>query len=197
MTTGIYQSAAILSIFIIFYLADFWLIHRYDKLRTTGSSRSWEYTVQAFFMAILIILQPILLPWLGISTNASWGLLIQALGLALVICGLSLHWWARINLGQFYGEREEVQQGQHLVYRGPYVYIRHPIYTSYFILVIGILLITPALTTLLLTIYSFWDFLHAVAREEKLLTDQLPGYTDYIARTPRFFPRLTRHSEGK
>lgn len=197
MMTGIYQSAAIMGIFIIFYAADFWLINRYDKLRTTGSSRSWDYTVQALFMAILIMLQPILLPWLGISTNTYWGLLIQAMGLALVICGLSLHWWARINLGQFYGEREEVQQGQRLVYRGPYVYIRHPIYTSYFILVIGILLITPALTTLLLTIYAFWDFLHAVAREEKLLADQLPGYTDYITRTPRFFPRLTGRAEDK
>lgn len=197
MMTGIYQSAAILGISIIFYLADFLLIQRYDKLRAKGSSRSWDYTVLAVFMAILIILQPILLPWLGIFTNASWGLLIQAMGLALVICGLSLHWWARINLGQFYGEREEIQQGQHLVYRGPYVYIRHPIYTSYFILVIGILLINPALTTLLVTIYAFWDFLHAVAREEKLLADQLPGYTDYIARTPRFFPRLTGRLDGK
>jgi protein-S-isoprenylcysteine O-methyltransferase Ste14 len=197
MMIGIYQSAAILSIFIVFYLADFWLMHRYDKLRATGSSRSWAYTVQAIFMAILIILQPVLLPWLGISTSASWGLLIQAIGVALVICGLFLHWWARTNLGQYYGEREEVQQGQHLIYRGPYVYIRHPIYTSYFILVSGVLLIVPALTTLLVTIYAFWDFLHAVAREEKLLVEQLPGYTDYIARTPRFFPRLTGRSERK
>lgn len=194
---GIYQSAAILSIFIVFYLADFWLIQRYDKLRTTGSSRSWAYTIQTVFIAVLIILQPVLLPWLGVSTNASWGLLMQVSGVALVLCGFSLHWWARTNLGQFYGEREEVQQGQHLIYRGPYVYIRHPIYTSYFILVIGILLINPALTTLFVAIYAFWDFLHAVAREEKLLVEQLPGYTDYIARTPRFLPRLTGRSDGK
>ena len=101
-----------------------------------------------------------------------------------------LHVWARLNLGEYYGEREEVQPAQALVFTGPYKIIRHPIYMSYFLASIGMFLINPALPTLLGVAYSFWDFPGAVRREEKLLAKELPGYADYMRTTPRFLPRL-------
>ena len=197
MFTGVYQSVAILATAVIFYAADFWLIRRYDRLRAYGSSRSWSYTAMIMVMAAIVIAQPILWPWMGLYTAAWWGLLVQAVGLALVLGALALHWWARVHLGQFYGEREEVQPGQYLVVDGPYAHVRHPIYTSYFILVIGLVLINPALPTLLMGIYAFWDYLRATRREEKLLVENLPGYADYMARTSRFLPRIRKHSGGK
>ena len=190
MLTGLYQSAAILGVAIVFYAVDFWLIHHYDRLRASGSSRSWSYTIVALIAAVFVVAQPTVLPWLGWSTDAGWGLLVQALGGLLILGALSLHWWARVHLGQFYGEREELQPGQTLVTTGPYAYMRHPLYTSYFLLPSGLLLINPALPTLLVVIYAFLDFSLATRREEKLLREGLPGYADYAARTPRFRPRL-------
>ncbi|MBU0490900.1 MAG: isoprenylcysteine carboxylmethyltransferase family protein [Chloroflexi bacterium] len=191
MLTGIYQSAAILAAAVLFYIADFWLIHHYDKLRAHGSSRSWSYTIKLLAAALFVIAQPVLCPWLGLATDAAWGLVVQALGAGLVLGALALHWWARTHLGQFYGEREELQPGQHLVTSGPYAHMRHPIYTSYFGLTIGLLLINPALPTLLAVLYALVDFTQATRREEKLLVEGLPGYADYMAHTPRFCPRLT------
>jgi protein-S-isoprenylcysteine O-methyltransferase Ste14 len=190
MFVGIYQSIAILSIAVVFYVADFWLIRRFDKLRTRGSSRSWSYTLFAVVVALVIVGQPVWWPWLGWATTANWGLALQLVGIVVVLLGLGLHWWARVNLGQFYSEREELQPGQFLIYRGPYIHIRHPIYTSYFLLVIGLVLIVPALTTLLTALYAFYDFYTAAVREERLMTGQLAGYDEFLARTPRFFPRL-------
>ena len=143
----------------------------------------------AMIAAAFVVVQPTVLPWLGLSTAAWWGLLVQALGLVSVLGALALHWWARTHLGQFYGEREELQPGQTLVTTGPYAYMRHPIYTSYFLLAGGLLLINPALPTLLAVLYAFVDFSLATRREEKLLVESLPGYADYAARTPRFLPR--------
>ncbi len=195
MFLGSFQSFALLAILVIFYIGDFWLMHNYDPMRAKGSSRSWSYTLLAWVAAAILILQPWLLPWLSLRITARWGLALQIVGLILVAGGLVLHWWARTNLRQFYGEREEVQPGQYLVHSGPYIYIRHPIYTSYFLLSIGLFLVVPSALMLLGVIYSFWDFPHAAAREEKLLVNQLPGYAEYMRTTPAFLPRLRPNRE--
>ena len=193
---GAYQSALILAVVVVFYAGDFWLIHRYDPLRTVGSSRSWEYTIMAMVAVVFFVAQPLAWPWLEVYTDAWWGLLVQVLGLVLVLSALALHWWARVHLGQFYGEREEVQTGQYLVENGPYAHVRHTIYSSYFMLAIGLALINPSLFTLLVVVYAFVDFSRATFREEKLLLKNLPGYADYMARTPRFLPRFYKRSGG-
>lgn len=194
MLTGAYQSVAILAVAITFYAVDSWLMHRYDPQRDYGSSRNWIYTTIAVIAIILIVAQPAVWPQLGLHTDAWWGLLVQAVGLVVFLGALALHWWARMHLRQFYAERSsDIQPGQYLVDSGPYAYVRHPIYTSYFMLVIGLLLINPALPTLLVAIYAFVDFSLAPRREERLLIGNVPGYAEYRTRTPRFFPRLDRH----
>ena len=194
MLTGAYQSVAILAVAITFYAVDSWLMHLYDPQRTYGSSRNWIYTTIAVIAIILIVAQPAVWPQLGLHTDAWWGLLVQAVGLVVFLGALALHWWARMHLRQFYAERSsDIQPGQYLVDSGPYAYMRHPIYTSYFMLVIGLLLINPALPTLLVAIYAFVDFSLAPRREERLLIENVPGYAEYRIRTPRFFPRLDRH----
>jgi protein-S-isoprenylcysteine O-methyltransferase Ste14 len=114
----------------------------------------------------------------------------QLVGLMLMLAGLVLHWWARVHLGQFFGERIEYQPGQYLVESGPYAYVCHPIYTAFYLCVVGLLLVNPALTTLLVTIYFFWDFCRTAREEEALLSERLTGYEEYLARTPRYLPAL-------
>jgi protein-S-isoprenylcysteine O-methyltransferase Ste14 len=53
----------------------------------------------------------------------------------------------------------------------------------------GLLLVNPALPTLLAVVYAHIDFTLATRREEKLLKEALSGYADYMTRTPRFLPR--------
>ncbi len=197
MLSGIYRSATILTLIVVFYVVDAWLMHRYDPLRAEGSSRAWGYTIIASFAAVLLILQPVVWPGLGLHIASRWALVVQVGGLMFTLAALSLHWWARVSLRQFYGEREEVQAGQYLVEGGPYAYIRHPIYMSYFLFTIGLVLINPSLTMLLALIYAFVDFSLATRREEKLLCEKLPGYAEYMARTPRFLPRLRKAAGGQ
>lgn len=188
MVTGLHLSFSLLIVIGIFYGIHFWLIRKYDPFREKGSSGAVEYTIIGLLVSLLLILQPTILPVLGFYTEANWGMTIQIIGLFLFFGSLLLHWWARSNLQQFFGERIEVQKDQHLIETGPYAYVRHPIYTSFFIFGFALLLLNPSLPILLLLIYTFWDYGRLVSEEEKLLGDNIPGYKDYINRTSRFFP---------
>lgn len=197
MFAGIYKSAVILLVGIAFYIMDFLLISCYDGQRQAkGSGRSWDYTVMVVVIVAFMAVQPIVLPWLGVHTDVWWGALVQAVGIAFLVIGLSLHWWARAHLRQFYAERVEIQPEHSLVDSGPYIYVRHPLFTSFFMFAIGLLLVNPSLPTLLVTVYTFWDFSRAAKQEEVLLSKNLPGYADYMARTSRFFPKFRKHSGG-
>jgi len=193
MFSGVYQSITLLVVVLVFYIMDFTLIRRYDRQRQeVKSGRSWDFTLLMLASAILLLLQPIFLPWLGLHMPAAWGLAVQIAGIFMTTCALALHIWARLHLQCFYAERVEILPNHQVIMTGPYKLVRHPIITSFFCLVIGIFLINPALTTLAIMIYTFWDFGHAARQEEKLLSENLPEYHQYMQRTPRFLPRLWR-----
>ncbi len=187
------QSLIIASIVIAFYVIDVLAFRRYDQQRKAkGRGRAWDFTLLALAACTLLIVRPVLLPWLGWRTEAAWGLILQGAGILLAAASLALNAWGRAHLRQFYAERVEVQPGHQVITTGPYAWVRHPIITSFFGLIIGLFLIDPAATTLLGMIYTFWDFGRAARQEEKLLSETLPEYRDYMARTPRFLPRLRR-----
>jgi protein-S-isoprenylcysteine O-methyltransferase Ste14 len=188
MVTGLNLSISLTIVIFIFYGMHFWLIRKYDPFREKGSSGAVGYTIMGLAVSLFLVLQPTILPILGFYTQESWGMTLQIIGLLLFFSSLLLHWWARSNLQQFFGERIEVQSGQHLIETGPYAYIRHPIYTSFFLFGFGLLLLNPSLPILLVLGYTFWDYGRLVSKEEKLLGDNIPGYREYISRTSRFFP---------
>lgn len=193
MLLGIPQSVATLLTIILFYAMDFALIRRYDaKRQASGSGRSWDFTFFIFAMVAMLVLQPILLPILGLHTGQSWGLWMQGFGIAVITLSLILHIWSRAHLQHFYAERVEVQPKHKVINSGPYALMRHPVITSFFGISLGLFLINPALTTLATLIYTLWDFTRAARQEEDLLTQTLPGYAAYARQTPRFLPRIWR-----
>ncbi len=193
MLIGVPQSAATLLVIIIFYAMDFILIRRYDKQRqASGSGRAWDFTLFIFLMVAFLVLQPIFLPSISYRTNATWGLVVQLLGVFLILTALALHIWSRAHLQHYYSERVEVQPGHQVIDTGPYKLMRHPVITSFFGIATGLFLINPALTTLAALVYTIWDFTRAAQQEEELLTKTLPGYAVYAIQTPRFLPRLWR-----
>ncbi len=193
MLTGKYQSIAFVTAALLYYGLDFFLMKRYDRQRPDqGSGRAWDFTLLMLAVDVLLVAQPIYLPFLGLHIAGGWGLALQAVGGLIFLAALALHTWARLHLGRFYAERVEVQTGHQVIATGPYALVRHPVITSFFGMAIGLLLLNPSVLTVLLLLYTFWDFLRAARQEETLLAEHLPDYAAYAARTPRFWPRLWR-----
>jgi protein-S-isoprenylcysteine O-methyltransferase Ste14 len=188
MMIGIQQTILIGISFAAFYILNFVLIAYYDRQR---QNPSWKlsYTLMVWISTAILALQPLLLPWLGLRITAGWAIWIQFIGMFIVLCSLLLQLWARLHLGRFYAERAEIQPGHRLIDTGPYAYIRHPLFTSYFMFITGLLLVAPNLLMLLAALYAYWDFSHAAVRDEQIMIQNMPEYASYMVRTTRFFPR--------
>ena len=195
MITGLTLTIVLFVIVSLFFLMDFFFMYRYDRERVDERKGwAWDYTLSTIGLGLIIIFQPVLLPRISLHTPEKWGLVIQILGLFLVGTSFGLHIWARRHIKKFYTERIEVQTDHKLIDSGPYALVRHPIITSFFALVLGILFINPALTSLAAVIYAFWDFLQAAKKEESALSQTIPDYAEYMQRIPRFLPRLRKKS---
>jgi protein-S-isoprenylcysteine O-methyltransferase Ste14 len=110
---------------------------------------------------------------------------------AAVFCviGLAFAVWARVTLGRNWSGVVTLKEGHELVERGPYRFVRHPIYTGMLIMFFATALARGHLSGFvgtLLMFASFWIKLHD---EEKLMLQQFPErYADYRRRTKRIIP---------
>ncbi len=191
MIKGLPLTLILTGIIIAFYIMDFYFMSQHDRLRKTeGKGWSWDYTLFTLALAALILLQPVIFPIIGWSTDAPWGLIIQFAGFLSVALSFGLHIWSRRHLRHFYTERVEVQPDHNVIDTGPYALMRHPIITSFFLIAGGVLLVNPAFTTLLVFGYTLWSFAGSAKEEEKVLSEKVRGYAEYMKRTPRFVPSI-------
>src|SRR5579864_9250666 len=62
---------------------------------------------------------------------------LPAIGTILVLLGLLFAAWARIHLGGNWSGTVTVKEGHTLITKGPYRFVRHPIYTGMLLALIG------------------------------------------------------------
>jgi protein-S-isoprenylcysteine O-methyltransferase Ste14 len=109
---------------------------------------------------------------------------LQAVGLFGVAAGYALALWA-MKVNRFFSSvvRIQTDRGQHVIATGPYALIRHPGYTSGFLIIVtsGAAL-GSWLAAVMLVIFSLPFLLHRAVTEDRVLTGELPGYRDYANR---------------
>ncbi len=108
----------------------------------------------------------------------------------LVLLGLVIGIWARSVLGANWSSRVALKQGHELIQRGPYRWVRHPIYSGLLLMVLGTAILASRVSgfiALLLCFCGVWIKLH---QEEVLLTKHFPEYADYKSRTKTLVPFL-------
>ena len=77
-----------------------------------------------------------------------------------------------------------------LLTSGPYARVRHPFYSGFLILVVGLAVLIPSFETLTLPVISFPVIFYYVKREEDWLVSKYGrAYLQYMERVPwRLFP---------
>jgi protein-S-isoprenylcysteine O-methyltransferase Ste14 len=115
---------------------------------------------------------------------------VTIVGIALVLFGAALRWWAIIALGRYFTIDVAVRPTQTVVQSGPYRFIRHPAYSGLLLVVLGIGLALANWASLVAALAgSLIGLLYRVRVEEKALIEALgQPYVDYMRRTKRFIP---------
>ena len=109
-------------------------------------------------------------------------------GLAVLVAATLLHWKSMDTLGGNYSPCFDPHVPRCVVTRGPYRYVRHPIYLANILQGVGYVFASGSLWVLLLSGYGVFRILSALAREEIYLSETFPGYESYRARTARLIP---------
>jgi protein-S-isoprenylcysteine O-methyltransferase Ste14 len=143
----------------------------------------WVIVQLLLLAAILLVpslsLLPLLVPLYPL------GLLIGAAGLA--ISGLAT--W-QLQKGRSLTPMPSPRSAATLLENGLYRHVRHPVYSGLLVWAFGMAVAAASVQHFLL-FGLLWAFFQAKsAHEERLLALKFSDYPAYIARTPRFFPRL-------
>lgn len=131
--------------------------------------------------------------WLFPTAAITWHpVALFGLGIALLLLGVALRWYAIWTLGHIFTRDVAVSGDQPVVQHGPYRAIRHPAYSGTFLTMLGVgLAVTnwASLTVLLLSV--FLGHLYRVSVEEKALIRTIgQPYIEYMRHTRRFIPLL-------
>ena len=113
---------------------------------------------------------------------------LQLVGLAPFLAGWLLALWARWVLGSMYGVSTSFAaplQAQHrLIQRGPYAFVRHPMYLGYWLLLLGVTQMYRTWTPLLLFVICLAAFYRRARREEEALAERFGDeWRAYTGRT--------------
>lgn len=101
-------------------------------------------------------------------------------------------WLAHHYLNNNWSALVEVREHHELIQNGIYKHIRHPMYTGFYMQVLGLLLVTSNLTVGLSAIAS-WQVLYMlrINKEEACLIAEFGDkYIAYQSHTGRLFPKI-------
>ena len=147
------------------------------------------------------LLYPVLVviaPGWAYESWANWSssidVILQVAGLGLWVLGMTLLLWASHALGQYLSVNG-VAVDHELVTRGPYRYVRHPVYASFAAIAAGTTLVFRSYVLLGLSVVWILSSAWWVAAEERLFASS-DGFGDayrrYASQTGRFLPRVRR-----
>jgi protein-S-isoprenylcysteine O-methyltransferase Ste14 len=113
------------------------------------------------------------------------GVLLTALGVGMAI-------WARLNLGSNWSGTVTLKTGHELVRKGPYRWIRHPIYTGILLGMAGTAMIKGHLRGWIGVAFVLVAFYIKARREEKFLREEFgAGFEEHAKQTGMFLPKWT------
>ncbi|MBI0583964.1 MAG: isoprenylcysteine carboxylmethyltransferase family protein [Methanomassiliicoccus sp.] len=113
------------------------------------------------------------------------------LGIASLIVGLGLYLASRLYLGRFFSEKVRIIQGHKLVAKGPYRYIRHPVYLGEMLYFLSIPAIFGSLLGFVIMLTIVPILIYRIGYEEKVLSTEFgQEYEDYASRTWKLIPFL-------
>ncbi len=153
-----------------------------DETRDKNEAR----VVGPFFL-VLLFAAPIVVGYARIGVLPSY---LFYPGLTIAILGAAILDWGMLTLGRFLAPYVRVVSGQYVLQRGPYRFVRHPMYAGGILVWIGLALAVQSWVALLIVMIASSVFYgNRIRIEEKFLAAELGDeYVQYTKRVKRIIP---------
>jgi protein-S-isoprenylcysteine O-methyltransferase Ste14 len=181
-------------------IARAWLIALYYLLRDAVAIAFAAFTLRRavphrhardpFALAVCAAAMLLVLPFGGPGTHTSTALVLAGDVVAVVGCA-----WVMVSvlaLGSCFGVLPEARG---LVIRGPYRFVRHPVYLGEIATLVGLTLCSSATWSVAVLVLFVGAQSVRMRLEERALTAAFPEYRSYAAQTGRLLPRLRGHKQ--
>jgi hypothetical protein len=163
--------------------------------KSKRSSRGYNWQRVIVVRLILIVIVILLLRIasiksyiLSVDLAPHFNPIIAASGVLICAFGVGLAIWARSILARNWGMPMTLREKPELITTGPYAFIRHPIYSGFFLATLGTVLVSGLFWLFILVILSIY-FVFSSKVEEADMMNQFPKeYPEYKKRAKAFIP---------
>jgi protein-S-isoprenylcysteine O-methyltransferase Ste14 len=167
---------------------------KHEKKAVSRFDRSEKLLLAAMFPPVVLL--PLLYLFTPLLAFADYRLpeLIPWFGAVIMVISLWVFWRSHADLGQNWSVSLEIREGHHLVTRGVYRYVRHPMYASIWLWGIaqGMMLQNWLAGWSVVPVFAVMYFLRT-PREEQMMCETFgEQYREYMRRTGRLLPRMRR-----
>jgi protein-S-isoprenylcysteine O-methyltransferase Ste14 len=157
---------------------------------TLSRIRGWRWYVPVVLLPVEWLLPPALIALRIGEIEAGW-LPLRVVGLAVGLAGAVLLVWASVLLGRLMIHEAAVREDHALIERGPYRFVRHPVYAGYLALLLGSGVASLNVCLCLVWPVSLLGIVIQASSEEQLLRERFgQEYERYVQRTGRLVPRF-------
>jgi protein-S-isoprenylcysteine O-methyltransferase Ste14 len=168
----------------------YWIVAAFGTKRTAERAGWWtNWLARGALIAVVLLLSR------GTGSGSTNRILwvysptIGIIAVVVTVLGLLVVMWARAILAGNWSADAVIKEGHELIERGPYRYVRHPIYSGLILMAVGAVLVwgTPVSLAVLAGLpVMLWVKL---SQEERLLTRHFPDeYPRYKARVKALIP---------
>jgi protein-S-isoprenylcysteine O-methyltransferase Ste14 len=172
---GALRSVGTALVLVFYALAICCYLRRGPAVATSGS-------VTAHGAAFAATWLPVALPLLRGAQPPAWR---QALADVMLSCGMA---WAIWSLRCLDRNVSVLAQARDVVVRGPYRWVRHPLYVGELVASLGLAIAVNSYQALALWVALCGLQIYRAAREEQVLLEACPGYRSYRGRTAALIP---------
>jgi protein-S-isoprenylcysteine O-methyltransferase Ste14 len=150
-----------------------------------------EHLVPAFLGFLLIFRADFAGAWLARPAFSANSLLLLTCVVATIL-GLLFAVWARLTLGGNWSGTVTIKTNHQLIRRGPYRFVRHPIYTGMLAALLATAIAQGLLSGLVGFAFVSLALYRKARREEKFLAQEFgEGFTEHRRHTGMFLPRFS------
>jgi protein-S-isoprenylcysteine O-methyltransferase Ste14 len=179
----------------------------YHRLQAASSGEKISHREEGYFFAAVLrlaglclfvstlgyLLFPASFQWasLPIHSGVRWTAVVMGAG-----CSVLMYWTLR-SLGKNLTDTVVIRTNATLVTHGPYRWVRHPFYVTAALLMGSVTLLTANWLIGLTSLVVLTLLAVRTKKEEQMLIERFGDqYRDYMARTGRFFPRITTFTKS-